>query len=98
MILVHNVCVEKIAEKFTKKGTHKVNYIADDLSSAKNYARKNIVGHNTEKIKGFPSAKSSNKVWQGWRNLDIGHIFLKDKIKNNGMWDDFIKEIESWKQ
>jgi hypothetical protein len=28
----------------------------------------------------------------------IGHIFLKDKIKKNGMWDEFISEIESWKK
>lgn len=130
-ILVHNVCVEKIADKFTKKGIHKVNYIADDLSKAKNYARKNIVGHNTERITGLPFAKSSNKGWQGWHNLGngntvywnhgdwmtgedlsrfphinysmdggktIGHIFLKDKIKKNGMWDEFISEIGSWQK
>ena len=79
---MHNVCVEEIAEKYTKKGYHKVNYLADDLGSAKNYARKNIVGNNTEKIMGLPSAKSSNKVWQGWRNLENGN----KAYWNHGDW------------
>ena len=72
-ILVHNVCVEEIADKFTKKGQHKINYLAEDLGSAKNYARKNIVGHNTKKLTGLPSNKSINKVMQGWENLTNGN-------------------------
>ena len=71
-ILVHNDCVEKIAEKITKKGKNKVNYLADDMSSAKNYARKNIVGHNTEKIFGFPKGEKRVKTQYG----RVGRIWI----------------------
>ena len=80
---MHNTCpVEKIAEKLSKKGKHKINYLADNMSSAKNYARKNIVGHNTEKIVGFPNKSSKNKVWQGWKSLDNGNT----AYWNHGDW------------
>ena len=89
-VLVHNNCIEKIAEKITKKGKNKINYLADDMSNAKNYARKNIVGHNTEKMFGFPKGKekSKNAVWQGWKNLDNGNTAYwnhDDWMKGDGL-------------